>query len=36
MVKLVNIVSVGHTGSTLLAMCLNAHPDTFCFGEFNS
>ncbi len=36
MVKLVNIVSIGHTGSTLLAMCLNTHPDIFCFGEFNS
>ena len=27
MAKLVNIVSVGHSGSTLLAMCLNTHPD---------
>lgn len=30
------IVCPGHSGSTLLGMCLNSHPNIFAFGEFAS
>ncbi len=30
------IVCPGHSGSTLLAMCLNAHPHLSVFGEFST
>lgn len=36
MTNLINIVSLGHSGSTLLAMCLNSHPEISFFGEFGS
>ena len=34
--KILNIVCPGHSGSTLLTMCLNSHPDIIFFGEFSS
>lgn len=34
--KILNIVCPGHSGSTLLTMCLNAHPNIIFFGEFST
>jgi hypothetical protein len=36
MIKLINITCIGHSGSTLLAMCLNSHPKISFFGEFSN
>lgn len=34
--KYVFVVCHGHSGSTLLSMCLNAHPNIHVFGEFST
>ena len=34
--KYLSLVCSGHSGSTLLALCLNMHPDIAVFGEFQT